>query len=188
MQLVFSFRNAAIGTALIVAGYYGYRGFVADVRSDDMTTLLSSHRRASVAQRMIFRRRVLAVYDRDRDRAFLVRCLDSPSPITQSLAVEVLAAKREYEVLPKLRAMLEQPERDNAVQAELAKAMGAFRHRAAIPRLIELTDNSEDHDVRMAAHTALQTLTGAGAEIKFGDAARQHWSLWWRDHHQVVSR
>ena len=26
MQLVFSFRNAAIGTALIVAGYYGYRG------------------------------------------------------------------------------------------------------------------------------------------------------------------
>ena len=188
MQFVVSFRNVAVGTALVVAGYYGYRGFFADVQTGDLTKLVRSHRQASAAQRLLFRRRILAVYHRDHDRQFLVECLESSSPVTQALAVEVLGVKREYKVLPKLREMLGESEREDTVKAELAKAVASLGCREAIPRLIELTDSRQDRDVRMAAHNALEALTGAGANVKFGDATRQHWSLWWRDHHQVVNR
>jgi len=182
MQVILSFRNVAIGTALVVAGFYGYRGFVADIETDDVGHLIRSHRESQPARQMIIRRRILAVYQGQRDYKRVVRALDSPSPVSQALAVEVLTAKVQQKVLPRLLEMLDDPQRAGVVREELARAMVVFSATEAVPRLIELTDTAEPHGVRTAAHAALQSLTGAGAAVKFGEAARQHWTLWWRDH------
>jgi hypothetical protein len=182
MQVVLNFKNVMVGTALLAAGYYGYKGFAANVETDDVGKLLRNYRQAPPAHRILIRRRILSLYDSGRDCKAVVRALDSPSPLSQALAVEVLAAKHERGTAPRLLAMLDEPDRDDIVKEKLAEALAAFGSREAIPRLIELTDTAEARDVRIAAHTALQALTGAGAGIKFGDATRQHWTLWWRDH------
>jgi hypothetical protein len=182
MQLVLNFRNVVVGTALIVAGYCAYRSFGADLQTDDVRRLIRRHREAPPARQLILKRRILAVYQGSRDRPIVVQVLDSPSPISQALAVDVLAAKREREALPTLLEMLAEPERPDLTKEALASAMADFGARTTIPRLIELTDTREATPVRSAAHEALRTLTGAGAAIKFGDATRQHWTLWWRDH------
>lgn len=188
MQLVFSFRNVVVGTALVVAGYCAYRGFAADIESEDLGVLMLRHREASPARQLIIKRRILAIYQGGRDYERMVESLDGPSPISQALAVEVLVARGEHKAVPKLVETLDDRERADIVKERLAAAMARFRTREAVPRLIELTDASEHLAVRAAAHDALQALTGAGGAVKFGDATREHWSLWWRDHHTFVRR
>jgi len=188
MQLVFSFRNVVVGTALVVAGYCAYRGFAADIESQDIGVLMRRHREASPARQLVIKRRILAVYQDDRDYERMVESLDGPSPVSQALAIEVLVAKGEHKAVPKLVETLDDRERADIVKERLAEAMARFRIREAIPRLIQLTDVSEQLAVRTAAHDALQALTGAGGAVKFSDAAREHWSLWWRDHHTSVRR
>lgn len=182
MQLVLSFKNVVIGTAIVVAGYYGYRNFVADIKTTDLRKLIRSHRDSQAARQVVIKRRILALYQSGRDYKVVVDALDSPSPISQALAVEVLAAKYEDKALPRVLEMLRDPDRADIVKAELANATAEFKAKTAIPRLIELTSTTEPQPVRAAAHNALQTLTGTRGEVKFGDAARQHWTLWWRDH------
>ncbi len=186
MQLILNFRNVVVGTTLVVAGYYGYRGLVADIQTDDVARLFRSHRDAQPARQVIIKRHLLAVYQRRRDFRRVVHALDYPSPVSQALAVEVLASKCEREAVPRLLKMLHDARRDDLVKQELAGAMAVFKSPDAVPRLIELTDATEAPAVRSAAHDALRSLTGAGASVKFGDATRQHWTLWWRDHRTVV--
>ncbi|MFC1806618.1 HEAT repeat domain-containing protein [Planctomycetota bacterium] len=186
MQLIFSFRNVAVGTALVVAGYYAYRGFVADIETNDVRLLVRAHHEARPARRVIIKHRILRVYTGSRDYKAMFRTLDSPSPVSQALAVEVLVARGQQKALPKLREMLDNPKRDGLVKEALARAMGTLKVREAIPRLIELTDAAEPHDARLAAHGALQSMTDVGAGVKFSEAARQNWTLWWRDHRNVV--
>jgi len=186
MQVVLGFRNVVIGTAILVAGYYGYRSFVADIETTDVHQLIRSHRDSRPARQVVIRRRILAVYQSGRDYDTVLGALDNPSPITQALAAEVLAAKHEGRASPKLLVMLDDRDREDLVKAELAAALGALRAIKAIPRLIALTDKAQPLQVRTAAHNALQTLSGTRGEIKFGDATRQHWTLWWRDHKDSV--
>jgi len=188
MQIVLNFRNVVIGTAFVVAGYCAYRGFAADIESQDIAVLMRRHREVSPARQLIIKRRILSVYQGGRDYERMVQSLDGPSPVSQALAIEVLTAKGEHKAVPKLVETLDDRERADIVKERLAEAMAKFRTREAVPRLIELTDISEQLAVRTAAHDALQALTGAGGALKFGDAAREHWALWWRDHHTSVRR
>ncbi|MFW6108712.1 MAG: HEAT repeat domain-containing protein [bacterium] len=182
MQLVLNFKNVVVGTALITAGYCAYRSFGADLQTNDVRVLIRRHREAPPGRQLILKRRILALYQGSRHRSIVLDALDSPSPVSQALAVEVLAARHERDTLPRLLEMLCEPDRPDLTKEALARAMADFEARRGIPRLIELTDTREAIPVRTAAHESLRSLTGAGAAIKFGDATRQHWTLWWRDH------
>jgi hypothetical protein len=181
VQLVLNFKSVVVGTALVVAGFYGYRTFVADIESEDVGQLIRSHRDSQSTRQLIIKRRIVTLYRSGRDYVLLCRALDSPSPATQALAVGVLAAKNDDKAIPKLLDMLRDTERADVVKEELADALAGFRVREAVPRLIELTDTRESQSVRAAAHSGLQAITGAGAEVKLGDATRQNWTLWWRN-------
>ena len=98
----------------------------------------------------------------------------------------IIPALNEERAIPRLLEMLGEEDRADLVKEELAQAMGSLHVREAIPRLIQLTDDAEPLEARTAAHAALQQLTGVGGQIKFSDAAREHWDLWWRDHRAEV--
>ena len=61
------------------------------------------------------------------------------------------------------------------------------RYVRHITRLIELTDVGESLGVRSAAHGTLRSITHSGGEMKLGEASREHWTLWWRDHPNAVT-
>jgi len=186
MQLIFNFRNVAIGAVLAAGAYYGHRSFFADIGSRDVAKLVRSYREAQPARQLLIKRRILELYQPSHDYDTFFNALDSPSPITQALAAAVLAAKGERRAVPKLLDLLRDTGRAETVTAEVAAAFALLPTREAVPRLIELTDVREPIAVRSAAHNTLRELTRTGGEIKFGDATRQHWSLWWRDHPNSV--
>jgi len=181
MQLVLNFKSAVVSVALVTVGYYAYRSTFADAGTRDIGKLLRSHRDAQHARQLILKRRILAVYDTSRDYADVERALDSASPVTQALAVEILAEKSGPKAKAKLLEMLADPGRDDVVKEALAGAFASVHTKEAIPRLVELTDVSEAPGVRASAHHTLQALTGVVGEIKLGDATRQHWTLWLRN-------
>lgn len=187
MQVVLNFRNVVVGTALVVGAYYGHRALFADMNTRDLGRLIRSYRDAQPARQMLLKRRILEVYQPAHDYETLLAALDAPSPVTQALAVGVLAAKGEWRALPKLIEMLRDPDRTDIVKEELASAFSHFPTRDAVPRLIELTDASESLGVRSAAHNTLRSITHAGGEMKLSEASRQHWTLWWRDHPNAVA-
>jgi HEAT repeat protein len=177
--MVLSTRNVLIGIAVVAAGYVAYRAFLGDTQSSDVAALIRTHRTAGAARQAVIRRRIHELYEPDRHRDVMIRALDHTSPVTQALGVEVLAHERDATALPRLLAMLDDHERDDAVKEALAGAAAAFRSREAVPRLIELTDRTESLPVRSAAHNALKTITGAGGTVKLSDGTRTHWELWW---------
>ncbi|MFW6107208.1 MAG: HEAT repeat domain-containing protein [bacterium] len=182
MQLVLNAKNVCLGAVVIAAGYYGYRNLYGDIRSKDTAELLRAHRSAQPARQLIIRRRILTIYESQRDYETIVHALGNTSPTTQALAVAILREKGERRAVPRLLDMLEDPDRADIVKEELAATMGEFEFLEAVPRLIELTDTREAQDVRIASHNALKILTGAKGEMKLSDATRQHWTLLWRDH------
>jgi HEAT repeat protein len=182
MQLMFSVRNVAIVTALAVGGYYGYKSFYGDIETNDINSLLQSHRLASALKRQTIKERVLSLYNPQTDYGMIVAALDQRNAVTQALAVEILVGKTEGRAVDKLLEMLRDNDREPEVKAALAKAFRVFPRKAAIPRLIELTDKSEEHDVRVSAHDTLREILSTGATIKFGEGMHQNWIEWWRDH------
>jgi hypothetical protein len=187
MQLILSVRNVAVGTALLVGAYYGHRALFADMSTRDMGKLIRSYRDAQPARQLLLKRRIIDLYQPAHDYETFLAALDAPSPVTQALAVEVLAAKGERRAVPRLLSMLSDPGRTDIVQQELANAFARFPTREAVARLIELTDVAEPLAVRSAAHNTLRTITRCGGEIKLSEASREHWTLWWRDHPNVVT-
>jgi len=187
MQVVLNFRNVVVGTALLVGVYYGHRTLFADMNTRDMGKLIRSYRDAQPARQLLIKRRILDLYQPARDYETFLAALDSPSPVTQAFAVDVLAAKGEQRALPKLLEMLRDPDRTDIVKQELASACSRFPTKDAVPRLIELTDLSEPLAVRSSAHSALRAITQCGGEMKLGEATREHWTLWWRDHPNAVA-
>jgi hypothetical protein len=149
---------------------------------------MHSHRDAPHARQIIIKRRILAIYNASRDHQTVARGLDSASPITQALAVEVLAEKSGHESAPKLLEMLADPSRDDIVKEALARAFALVRVPEAMPRLVELTDTREATGVRAAAHNTLKAITGAGGAIKLGEATCQHWTLWLRNNQATSVR
>jgi len=188
VQVVFNFRNVVAGGALFVAAWYGYDTLFGDIGTRDVGKLMRAHRDAQGARQLIIKQRILAVYSSARDYPTVLRALDSASPVTQALAVEILAAERERRAVPTLLEALENPERPDIVKEQLAHAFASLLVTEAIPRLIELTDIREAREVRAAAHSALRALTGVGGEIGLGDGTREMWSLWWRSHRDSVNR
>jgi len=187
MQLVLNFRNVVVGTALVVGVYYGHRALFADMNSRDVGQLIRSYRDAQPARQMLIKRRILDLYRPAHDYEVFLAALDSPSPVTQTLAVEILAAKSEWRALPKLLELLRDSGRTDIVKQELASAFSRLPTRDAVPRLIELTDLGEPLAVRSAAHNTLRAITHCGGEMKLSEATRQHWTLWWRDHPNSVA-
>ena len=187
MQLIFNAKNVIVGAVLVAGGYYGYRSFFADIETRDMPKLVRTFRDSQPARQLLIKQRILGLYQPSRDYDLFARELNSTSPITQALAVSVITAKGEGRAMPALLQMLRDPQRADIVKEEVARAFSVFRTKDAIGRLIELTDTSEPLGVRSAAHNTLKALTGVGGEIKLGDATREHWSLWWRDHPNAVS-
>lgn len=182
MQFNLSLRNAVVVAAILAAGYYGYRGFYGDIQTDDIASLVRVHRASSALKRHAIRSRVLRLYKRQDDYATVLAALGHRSAMTQAFGVEILAAKRERRAIPKLVAMLGNRSADPRVKEQLARAFAVLPSKAAVPRLIDLTAKEEEHDVRVAAHTALREMLKTGAQLKFGDGVRTRWMLWWRDH------
>jgi HEAT repeat protein len=182
MQMVFDLKTILIGTAVVVGGYYGYRHMFGELEGKDVGRLIQLYSQSQPARRMIIRRRAVSVYASGRDYDKVVRALQSRSPDEQALAVIILREKHEQRSIEKLMGLLNDSELSPVVQVELATTMADFGVMEAIPRLIELTDVKEEQSTRAAAHSALKELTGAGAEVKFGDATRQHWTHWWKSH------
>lgn len=182
MQMVFDFKTVLVGTAVVVGGYYAYRHMFGALEGKDVGKLIQLYSQSQPARRMIIRRRAVSVYASGRDYERVLRALQSRSPDEQALAVIILREKHELRSTEKLVGLLDDPETSPVVQEELATTMADFGVEEAIPRLIELTDVKEDQAARAAAHSALKELTGAGAEVKFGEATRQHWTYWWKSH------
>ncbi len=181
MQFNMSFRSL-VALALLCAGaYYCYELFFAEADEGDVSKLLVAHRRAEPARQAVIKHRLLVAYKPSDDYQTMFRALDSPSPTTQALAVEVLTAKVERRALPKLLEMLRDPARSELVREDLAITMGQLAIREAVPRLVELTDKSEPQRVRAAAHEALVRITGAGAQVKLAGNTREQWTIWLRD-------
>lgn len=178
MQLVFNVKTTVALAIVAAGGYYCYRTVFAGVGGRDIEALIRAHRRADAARQLLLKRRILSIYETSRDYPTVVNALDSPSATTEALAVEIVTAKAERRVAPKLLTMLEDPQRADSVKEALAKSAAALDLREAIPRLVELTDVAESPGVRAAAHNALVKLTGAGGQVKLSKATREHWTLW----------
>lgn len=181
MQLSVNFKTVVALALVVAGGYYCYQLFFAEASEGDIAKLLVTHRRSEPARQAIIKHRILVQYRSDKDYQTIFRALDSPSPTTQALAVEVLREKAERRAQPKLMEMLHDPARSELVKEVLAYTMGHFGVREAVPRLVELTDRSEPQSVRAAAHEALVKITGAGAQVKLADNTREQWTIWLRD-------
>ena len=186
MQVNLGPKNLIIGAAIIVACYVGYNAFFGDIQTNDVPTLLRVHRQATSIKQAAIKRRLLSIYDHGLHYGPLVDALDHQNPITQALAVEILAAKGKSEALATFVTMLTSASREPQVDAALARAMGACCKNDAVldavDRLIELTDDKAPHAVRVAAHDALVAILESGARVKFGDSMRTRWREVWRDH------
>jgi hypothetical protein len=176
----------AVLAAVGVAGYFGYRAFFGNIETKDVGELVRVHRESVAVKRPVVRGRVLELYDPATHCGLMVEALRHESPVTRALAVDVLAARAEEAALPQFLEMLNGTESENDVRRELAKAMGAFHKNPqtlrAVNRLIEWTDDKEDHGVRVAAHDALVLILESGAQVKFGEGMRTRWKELWRGH------
>jgi hypothetical protein len=183
VQLLLSFRNVAIVAAVAAAGYYAYKSFYGDIETRDVEKLMQNHRLAGTSiKRQAIKSRILAVYRPEKDYGTVLAALDQRSTVNQALAVEVFTEKNERRAAPKLLEMLNESSCAPEVKAALAVAMRVFPSKAAVGRLIELTKDTEEHEVRVAAHRILTEVLSTGAQIKFGEAMYQNWVEWWRDH------
>jgi len=180
MQLTMNFRNTVLLLLIVVVGWWWYRTEFGVLSSSDVSKLIRSHRQAEPVSQGAIKLRIMTVYKSNRDYDTVFLALDSASVTTQVLAVDIIAEKVERRAVPKLLAMLNDPNRAEVVKEALANALGALKIDEAMPRLVELTDRAEAPGVRAAAHNALQRLTGAGAQIKLGDSTRENWTLWLR--------
>lgn len=181
MQLAVNFKSLVILAFLGLVGYWLYDTLGPGTAGGDISKLLMEHRRSEPARQAIIKRRILSEYNPERDYPTILRALDSPSPTTQTLAIEVLSDRAERRAQPILLKILNDPGRAETVKEAIAATMGHFGVREAIPRLLELTDKSEHQAVRAAAHEALVKITGAGAQVKFADNVREQWTIWLRD-------
>jgi len=178
--MILNFKTMVALVLVVAGGYYAYSLYFPDVDTGDVAKLLRSHRRAEPGAQAVLKHRIMTTYDPSRDYATIFRALDSPSPATQALAIEVLTEKVERRAVPKLVEILSDPTRADFVREVAAAAMGTLDVREALPRLVELTDTAEPPAVRSAAHNALVKMTGAGAQVKFGPSSREQWTLWLR--------
>jgi len=180
MQFSLNFRTVVVLVIVGAVGYYVYQEVFGGLVTNDVAKLMTLHRRSEPAQQTLIKHRIMTVYNSSRDYDTVVRALDSASLTTQALAVAILAEKVERRAVPRLLKMLDDPNRPGLVKEALANAAGTLGIQEAIPRLVELTDKAEEPAVRASAHNALVRLTGAGAQVKFGDAAREQWNMWLR--------
>lgn len=178
--MVMNFKTLVALLLIVAAGLYAYSLYFPAVDTGDVAKLLRNHRRAEPAAQTVIKHRIMTAYEPARDYPIVFRALDSPSPTTQALAVEILTEKVERRAIPKLIEVLGDPTRADFVREVVATAMGTLDVREAAPRLVELTDTSEPPAVRSAAHNALVKMTGAGAQVKFGPNSREQWTLWLR--------
>ena len=181
MQFTFTVKNLIVGSALIAGAVYAYNSFYKDIDTKDMRKLIREHRSSSAARQHVIRTRARDLYRPDEHFGIVVEALDHTSPVTQAFAVDILAANPQAKALPKLLAMLNDTTRQPSVKAELARAFRVeqFWTKKAIPRLIKLTDEKEDIEVRGAAHNTLQAISGTGARITLGVGTREKWNDWW---------
>jgi len=179
----------AVLAAVGVAGYFGYRAFFGNIETNDVGELVRVHRESASVKRPVVRARIVELYDPATHCGLMVEALRHESSVTRALAVDVLTAKAEEAALPALLGMVNGTEADNNVRRELGKAMGAFHKNPqtlrAVSRLIEWTDDQEDHGVRVAAHDALVLLLESGAQVKFGEGMRTRWKELWRGHRKL---
>jgi len=178
--MALNFKNTALLVLLLAAGYYCYDLYFGELQTGDVAKLIRMHRRAEPGAQALLKHKIMSVYSSLRDYPVVLRALDSPSPTTQRLAVQILAEKVERRALPKLLEMLDDAARPEPVKQALATAMGNLGITKAIPRLVELTDAAEAQSVRVAAHHALLKLTNAGGQVKLGANTREQWTLWLR--------
>jgi len=186
MQVRVNFRNFVIAAVVIVGGCLAYRHFLGGIRTRDIGELLKAHRTAHTMKRATIHSRILALYRHDAHYATVLSALDHKSPVTREMAVAVLGERSERGALPRMLRMLDHGETDPAVVARLAGVFEKLRDSEAaleaVERLIELTDDHEPHDVRRAAHDALRAILVSGAQVKFGEGMRAHWTQIWRLH------
>lgn len=178
--MVLNFRNAVVLALLAAVAYLIYREHFPGLGDSDVAKLVRQHRSADPAAQTLLKHRIMTLYSPVRDYPTVIKMLDSASPTTQTLAIEVLAEKVERRALPTLLEMLADTARAEPVKQALATAMGGLSVREALPRLVELTDLAEPQGVRAAAHNALLKLTEAGAQVKLGANTREQWTLWLR--------
>jgi len=186
MQLVLNLKTVLILAVLGVGGYFAYQTFLAETKVEDVAELIEMHRTAPELRRDRIARAVVRNYDRTRDYPRVLSALEHHSPVTQALAVRVLAAKWETGAAPKFRAMLANPATAPRVTVELAKALARFppdnTTGDVVERLIELTDDAQPGEVRQAAHAALgKILRPPPRLIHFGDGVRTQWTEYWRN-------
>jgi len=181
MQLVFDLKTIVIGTVVAVVGYHGYQYMFGELEGKSVSKLIQLYGSSQPTRRMVIKRRAVSIYTAGRDFEVVDRALDSISPAEQALAVTIFRERQDRRVTEKLIGMLRDDERGAMVKEELAATMAEFKVTEAIPRLIELTDVREQQGVRAAAHSALKVLTGAGGQVKLGEATRQSWANLWED-------
>jgi hypothetical protein len=186
MQFTLNAKNAIVGVLVIAGGYYAYRTFYGDVQIDDMQTLLRMHRNASAVKQISIKSRIQKIYEHDKHYDLLIDSLDSENEDTQMLAIEVLGDNREVKALPRMIDKFLPGKSPPSVDVELCRGLGAFKDEDAVvqcvPRLIQLTGEETEHDVRVAAHDALRDILQSGAQVKFGKGMQARWTELWRSH------
>lgn len=182
----FNAKTIIVIVALIAVAYFAYTKFYGGMETEDIGKLIEMHRSAATMKQRVIVKRVIKLYTRQEHYDLLAAALDDDSSHTQALAVEVLAAKHERPALPKLFAMLKDPRRHPTVTEQVVNAFGVMRTEKGsafikvVDRLIELTDDAQPHNVRVAAHDLLKDLLKTGV-VKFGDGMRSRWEDVWTD-------
>ncbi|MBM4032380.1 MAG: HEAT repeat domain-containing protein [Planctomycetes bacterium] len=174
MQLGINFKTVSTLAALGVLAYLAY----------DLEVFARKPQTGELARLQ----RLRTNYRSARDYAAVASALDSNKPEVQALAVEILSENVERPAVRKLLEMLGDTACADVVKEQLAITMGKLRVNEATSRLVALTARSEAHMVRFAAHKALQELTGAGAQVKFGDDTHEAWTMWLRSRHSGGTR
>jgi hypothetical protein len=163
------------------AAWWAYDKYYAGVDTDDVGELFRIYEEKP-EKRLLVWPKLRRVY-RPGDYPAVAGKLDSSNPETQELAIRLLAERSQEKAVPKLVEMI-RANQSEGVARELATAMERFADNKqtmqAVPRLIELTDESEPQPVRAASHKALIRLIGMKQAVKFGSAMRQQWEEVWK--------
>lgn len=184
--MTFNFKTIVIIAVLITVGYFAYTKFYGGLDTEDIGELIEMHRAVGETKQKLIVDRVVKLYKHNEHYEMIVAALDHGDFNTQALAVQVLATKHERQAMPKFFKMLKDTKRHSAVTVQVVKAFNVVRttKRPAlikiVERLIELTDSSQTHEVRAAAHAVLKDLLDTGV-VKFGEGMRTRWAEVWED-------